>query len=64
MIRPPVGSPELISRLREAERILVLTGAGVSAESGLSTFRGPEGLWEGRDPPQLARPIAFACSRQ
>ena len=60
MIRPPVGSPELISRLREAERILVLTGAGVSAESGLSTFRGPEGLWEGRDPTQLATPMAFA----
>jgi NAD-dependent deacetylase len=59
MVPPPVGSPELISRLREAERILVLTGAGVSAESGLSTFRGPEGLWEGRDPTELATPEAF-----
>jgi NAD-dependent deacetylase len=27
--------------------IVILTGAGVSAESGLATFRGPDGLWEG-----------------
>ena len=29
------------------ENIVILTGAGISAESGLATFRGPEGLWEG-----------------
>jgi len=40
--------------------ILALTGAGVSAESGLATFRGPGGLWEGRDPMELATPQAFA----
>jgi len=40
--------------------ILALTGAGVSAESGLATFRGPGGLWEGRDPMELATPEAFA----
>ena len=28
--------------------IVVLTGAGISAERGLATFRGPDGLWEGR----------------
>ena len=28
-------------------RIVVLTGAGISAESGVPTFRGPDGLWEG-----------------
>ncbi len=39
---------------------LVLTGAGISAESGLRTFRGPGGLWEGHDPAQLATPDAFA----
>ncbi len=33
--------------LRAAERVAVLTGAGVSAESGLATFRGAGGLWEG-----------------
>lgn len=38
---------------------MVVTGAGVSAESGLATFRGPEGLWEGRDPASLATPEAF-----
>ena len=37
----------------------MLTGAGVSAESGLATFRGPDGLWEGRDPMELATPKAF-----
>jgi NAD-dependent deacetylase len=38
----------------------VLTGAGVSAESGVPTFRGPEGLWKMRDPMSLATPEAFA----
>lgn len=41
------------------ERVVVLTGAGVSAESGLSTFRGPGGLWEGRRPEEVATPEAF-----
>ena len=40
--------------------LLALTGAGVSAESGLATFRGPGGMWEGRDPMELATPEAFA----
>ena len=39
--------------------MLALTGAGVSAESGLATFRGAGGLWEGRDPATLATPEAF-----
>jgi len=42
-------------------RIVVLTGAGVSAESGLPTFRGKDGLWRGRDPMSLATPEAFAA---
>jgi NAD-dependent deacetylase len=33
--------------LDEPRNIVVLTGAGISAESGLATFRGPDGLWEG-----------------
>jgi NAD-dependent deacetylase len=37
----------------------MLTGAGVSAESGLATFRGPGGLWEGRPAVELATPEAF-----
>lgn len=51
---------ELLARIRGRGPILVLTGAGVSAESGLATFRGPGGLWEGRDPTELASPRAFA----
>lgn len=39
--------------------IVVLTGAGISAESGLATFRGPEGLWEGRRVEDVATPEAF-----
>jgi NAD-dependent deacetylase len=43
-----------------ARRITVLTGAGVSAESGIPTFRGPGGLWRERRPEDLATPEAFA----
>ncbi len=46
--------------LRQPGVIVGLTGAGVSAESGLATFRGPGGMWEGRDPMGLATPEAFA----
>ncbi len=42
------------------ERIVVLTGAGVSAESGLPTFRGTGGLWEGHRVEDVATPEAFA----
>ena len=41
-------------------RIVVFTGAGVSAESGLATFRGVGGLWADFDPATLATPEAFA----
>ncbi|MFE1601999.1 NAD-dependent deacylase [Methylobacterium sp. ID0610] len=41
--------------------IFVLTGAGVSAESGLGTFRDPGGLWRRFDPARLASPEAFAA---
>ena len=40
--------------------IFILTGAGVSAESGIGTFRDPGGLWEQHDPRKLATPEAFA----
>ncbi len=45
--------------LREAHHAAALTGAGVSAESGIPTFRGLGGLWRGRDPMSLATPEAF-----
>jgi NAD-dependent deacetylase len=41
-------------------RILVITGAGVSAESGIPTFRGNDGYWRNLDPAKLATPEAFA----
>jgi len=45
-------------------RMLVLTGAGVSAESGIPTFRGKEGYWRNLDPTKLATPEAFASDPQ
>ena len=39
--------------------IVVLTGAGISAESGLATFRGSDGLWEGHRVEDVATPEAF-----
>ncbi len=60
MNRPIPIPREVIERLREARRISVLTGAGVSAESGLPTFREAQtGLWARYDPQQLATPRAF-----
>lgn len=40
--------------------IVILTGAGISAESGLNTFRGPDGLWEGHRVEDVATPEGFA----
>jgi NAD-dependent deacetylase len=45
--------------LRTAGRIAVLTGAGISAESGVPTFRGAGGLWKKFRPEQLATPDSF-----
>lgn len=46
-------------RVRAAERVVVFSGAGVSRESGLDTFRGAGGLWERMRPEELATPEAF-----
>ena len=46
--------------LRDASSIAVLTGAGVSAESGVPTFRGSNGLWKQYRAEELATPAAFA----
>src|SRR5436190_3650933 len=56
--------PSLCARstsMRMLNRILVLTGAGVSAESGIPTFRGKDGYWRNLDPAKLATAEAFAC---
>lgn len=47
--------------LRRARGVVVLTGAGVSVESGLRPFRGADGWWRGHDPTRLATPEAFAA---
>lgn len=45
--------------LKEAQRVCVLTGAGVSAESGVPTFRASDGLWEGHRIEDVASPIGW-----
>jgi NAD-dependent deacetylase len=58
----PVDSDDLeraAGSLRAAQRVAVLTGAGVSAESGVPTFRGAGGLWEGQRVEDVATPRAF-----
>lgn len=49
----------LISKLREARRVTFITGAGISAESGVPTFRGKDGLWKNYRAEELATPWAF-----
>ena len=46
--------------MADLRNIVILTGAGISAESGLATFRGPDGLWEGHRVEDVATPEAFA----
>ena len=52
-------SEELIEKLRRAKSVAALTGAGISAESGVPTFRGDEGLWKKFSPEELANFDAF-----
>jgi NAD-dependent deacetylase len=55
-----VNTRSLLDRLRPDARITVITGAGVSAASGVPTFRGGDGLWSNYKPETLATPQAFA----
>jgi len=50
---------EIRSRLARARSVAVLTGAGISADSGVPTFRGADGLWRNFRPEDLATPEAF-----
>jgi len=54
MTNPSVSKPHVV----------VLTGAGISAESGLKTFRDAGGLWEGHRPEEVATPEAWQTDRQ
>ncbi|RME25098.1 MAG: NAD-dependent deacylase [Candidatus Zixiibacteriota bacterium] len=53
---------ELANLILRAERGVVLTGAGISAESGVPTFRGKEGLWGKFKPEELATMDAFLAN--
>jgi len=55
--KPETGA--LIAVLTRAKHVAVSTGAGISAESGIPTFRGKEGLWKKYRAEELATPTAF-----
>ncbi|MGQ9819079.1 MAG: SIR2 family NAD-dependent protein deacylase [Candidatus Kapaibacteriales bacterium] len=57
-------SEDLIEKLSKAKYVVVLTGAGVSAESGISTFRDPDGLWAKFNPMELASIEGFLSNPQ
>jgi NAD-dependent deacetylase len=51
-------------RPMQRKKVVVLTGAGISAESGISTFRDAGGLWEGHDIMEVASPQGWAKNRE
>ena len=57
-------SQKLLIRLKNASALTVLTGAGISAESGVPTFRGKDGLWEGKNVEELATAAALKQNPQ
>lgn len=52
----------MIQPLSPKDRVFVLTGAGISAESGLPTFRGADGIWRGQRAQDVATPEAFRAN--
>jgi len=54
------GIEQIRRRMKEARAVTVLTGAGISADSGVPTFRGADGLWRNFRAEDLATPQAFA----
>ena len=50
---------KVAEKIKGAGKLVVLTGAGISKESGIPTFRGPDGLWKKYRPEELATPWAF-----
>jgi NAD-dependent deacetylase sirtuin 5 len=59
---PPKDLESFQEHLNKSTRILALLGAGLSASSGLPTFRGAGGLWRTHDAVQLATPEAFQAN--
>src|SRR3954464_9102549 len=58
-IRPSLIRQVFYACAMEVRNIVILTGAGVSAESGLAAFRGADGLWEGNRVEDVCTPEAF-----
>ena len=56
----PFNNKENEKGLKMYQQIVILTGAGISAESGLSTFRDPDGLWEEHKVEDVATPEGYA----
>ena len=54
------SNPDYDQIMSDIRNIVVLSGAGISAESGVPTFRGPDGLWEGQRVEDVATPEAYA----
>lgn len=54
-----IENTQLRERIRHAQHVAVLTGAGISAESGIPTFRGENGIWNKLSPQELASFEAF-----
>jgi NAD-dependent deacetylase len=50
--------------MSKRKKIVVLTGAGISAESGIKTFRDADGLWEGHDVMEVASPEGWRKNRE
>lgn len=50
---------DLMGKIKEVKFLVTLTGAGVSAESGIPTFRGKNGLWKNYRAEELATSYAF-----
>lgn len=55
---------KVVDILLDSNNITVLTGAGVSAESGIATFRDPDGLWANFNPQELASIDGFIANPQ
>jgi len=60
--REYLADGRLVSAIRSSDRVAVLTGAGISAESGIPTFRGEAGLWKKFRPEELANFDAFMAN--
>ncbi len=55
-------SNTLVEKLSTARHVVALTGAGISAESGIATFRGADGIWKKLKPEELASMETFMCN--